>query len=236
MRHGRPWPTLQPPERSPTVIHGPQEQHRVELPEPDRPPDAPQRVDRHDRYDRHDRRARCLRWRFGQPREHADCRSAVGAAADVSDVDAAMPLRLSLPDASSLCSVQARATDAAAGTQTSSDERQRRRVADGGRRPRLGAAVLKLASRWRHDHLPSRCRAASPRRQSRRRTCLEPEKLLQFPGPPASKPAPATPASRKPCATPARSAADRFWPTFHLPVNEDSTISMPTMACNIAAM
>ena len=43
---------------------------------------------------------------------------AVGAAPHVFDVDAAVPLRLSLPDASSLYPGQARATDAAAGTQT----------------------------------------------------------------------------------------------------------------------
>ena len=34
----------------------------------------------------------------------------------------------------------------------------------------------------------------------------------------------------RPCATPSRSAAERFWLVFHLPVSARSVISMPTIA------
>ncbi len=53
--------------------------------------------------------------------------------------------------------------------------------------------------------------------------------------PPPSSAASATPASCRPRVTPARSAAERFWLTFHLPVSELSTISMPTIARSIVA-
>ena len=66
----------------------------------------------------------------------------------------------------------------------------------------------------------------------------DPAALAQVapPGACTSRASAASPCSLvKPATTPARSAAGRFWLTFHLPVSDVSVISMPTIARSIVS-